>query len=239
MSRRRRRAPSRSKSAFVALLSLTKSVRPRRPTSSMRCGRPGKVARPARIAWPETPSASATATAAARVLGVVAAAQRARCRRGRRRPPGRRPSTRDKAAPSANTTSAIEPLGRDADDRLAALGARSARDGAANSRRRSPMTARSARGDEALLDGRVVLDRAVPVEMVGRDVEQHADVGFKRWRQVDLKRRHLDDMDAVARGRLERQDRRADVAADLHVAAGLAQDVGDRAPSSSTCRWCR
>ena len=64
-------------SAFVALESLTKIARPRRPTSSMRCGRPGKVERPARIAWPETPSASATATAAAAFWALCGAAERA------------------------------------------------------------------------------------------------------------------------------------------------------------------
>ena len=90
-----------------------------------------------------------------------------------------------------------------------------------------PMTARSAARDEALLDRRVFRDRAVPVEMVRRDVEEDADRRLQAWCEVDLKRRHLNDMDAVARGRLKRQDRRADVAAHLHVAAGLAQDVGD------------
>ena len=84
------------------------------------------------------------------------------------------------------------------------------------------------RGDEPLLDRRVVLHRPVPVEMVRRDVEEDADRRPQARREVDLERRHLDDMDAVARRRLERQDRRADVAAHLHVAAGLAQDVGDQ-----------
>ena len=65
--------------------------------------------------------------------------------------------------------------------------------------------------------------------MVRRDVEEDADRRLQARREVDLKRRHLNDMDAVVRGRRKRQDRRADVAAHLHVAAGLAQDVGDSA----------
>ena len=119
----------------------------------------------------------------------------------------------------------IEPLGRDADERLAPIGA-ARRDGAAE-RVVDADDGEIGRGDEALLDRRVLRDRAVPVEMVRRDVEEDADRRLQAWCEVDLKRRHLNDMDAVAGRRLERQDRSADVAAHLHVAAGLAQDVGD------------
>ena len=57
-----------------------------------------------------------------------------------------------------------------------------------------------------------------PVEMVGRDVEQHADAGRQRGRELDLERGHLDDVDAAGRRRRQRQDGGADVAAHLHVA---------------------
>ena len=63
--------------------------------------------------------------------------------------------------------------------------------------------------------------------MIGRDVEKHADARPERRRQVDLERRHLDHVDAVRGRRLERQDRGADIAAHLNVAARLAQDMGD------------
>jgi len=40
--------------------------------------------------------------------------------------------------------------------------------------------------DQARLEGRVVLHRAVAVEVIGRDVEQHADTGRERGGQLDL-----------------------------------------------------
>jgi hypothetical protein len=58
-------------------------------------------------------------------------------------------------------------------------------------------------GDQPLLDGGVTLHGAVPVEMIGRDVEEDADARPQRRRQIDLERRHLDDMDAVFRRRRE------------------------------------
>ncbi len=81
--------------------------------------------------------------------------------------------------------------------------------------------------DEAFLDGCVIFDCAVPVEVVGRDVQEHADGGFECRRQVDLERREFDDMETVRRRRLEGQDGAADVAAHLHVLAGMAKNVGD------------
>ncbi len=134
-------------------------------------------------------------------------------------------STRNKAAPSANTPSESSRSVEMRASGLPPVGA-ARRDGAAE-RVVDPDDGEIGRGDEALLDRRVLRDRAVPVEMVRRDVEEDADRRLQAWCEVDLKRRHLNDMDAVARGRLKRQDRRADVAAHLHVAAGLAQDVGD------------
>ena len=81
--------------------------------------------------------------------------------------------------------------------------------------------------DQARLQRRIVLHGAVAVEVVGRDVEQHADAGRQRRRQLDLERRHLDHVDAVCGRRLQVQDGGADVAAHLHVASRRAQDVGD------------
>ena len=54
----------------------------------------------------------------------------------------------------------------------------------------------SALRDEPLLDRGIVLHRAVAVEMVGRDVEQHADARVERGREIDLKGRAFDDMNA-------------------------------------------
>src|SRR5205814_8318309 len=80
---------------------------------------------------------------------------------------------------------------------------------------------------EALLDRRVVLDRAVPVEMIGADIEQDADRRIERRREVDLVGRALDYVRMPAARRLEREDRGADIAAALGLMAGARQDVGE------------
>jgi hypothetical protein len=90
-------------------------------------------------------------------------------------------------------------------------------------RRRSTVPRRH----EAGLERGVVLHAAVPVEMVGRDVEQHADRGAERRRQLDLERRHLDDVDALGGWRRQLQDGGADVAAHLRIPACGAKNVGD------------
>ena len=61
--------------------------------------------------------------------------------------------------------------------------------------------------------------------MIRRDVQQHPDGGCERWGEVDLKRRTFDDVRTIIGRRLQRQDRGADVATHLHVAAGFAQNV--------------
>ena len=64
--------------------------------------------------------------------------------------------------------------------------------------------------------------------MVGRQVDEQADAGLQRRREVDLERRALQDMDAARRRRFKVERRHADIAAELHVAPGLAQHVGDQ-----------
>ncbi len=48
--------------------------------------------------------------------------------------------------------------------------------------------------DQPFLDGRVMLQRAVPIEVVGADVEQDPDRGREARREVDLIGRDLEDM---------------------------------------------
>src|SRR6267154_2290353 len=72
-------------------------------------------------------------------------------------------------------------------------------------------------GDEPFLDRRIFGNRAVAIEMILGDVEQNADRGIERGREIDLERRALDHMDTPRRGRLEREDRGADIAAELHI----------------------
>lgn len=83
-------------------------------------------------------------------------------------------------------------------------------------------------GDQPFLDAGIGLQRAMAVQMVGRDVQADADRGVERRRQVDLERGALDDMEAAGPRRLQRQDGGADIAAHLHVAAALRQHMGDK-----------
>ena len=83
-------------------------------------------------------------------------------------------------------------------------------------------------GDQALLDRRVARKIAVPIEMVGRDVDQQADARRQRGREIDLVGRALDDMRAHGRGRRQIEDRHADIAAHRDVAPRLPQDMGDQ-----------
>ncbi len=78
------------------------------------------------------------------------------------------------------------------------------------------------------LQAGVVLHGAVAVEVIGRDVEQDADGGLERRRQLDLERGHFDDVGAVVGRRLQRQDGGADVAAHLRIPAGFRENVRDQ-----------
>ena len=83
-------------------------------------------------------------------------------------------------------------------------------------------------GDQALLHRGIMFERAVAVDVVRRDIQQNADRGIQRGRQIDLVGRHLDHMDAALGGRLQRQDGGADIAAHLGVEAGLAHQMRDQ-----------
>src|SRR5205085_10486750 len=74
---------------------------------------------------------------------------------------------------------------------------------------------------------RVLLDRAVPVEMIRRDVEQDADGGIEARRKIDLIGRALDHVRAAGSRRVEREDRDADIAAALRKNAAGAEHVAD------------
>src|SRR5262249_41705852 len=81
--------------------------------------------------------------------------------------------------------------------------------------------------DQPLLHGGVVRERSVAVEMVFGDVEKNPDRGIERGREIDLVGRALDHVRASVIRRRQREDRGADVAADLSVAAGRAQEMRD------------
>ncbi len=56
------------------------------------------------------------------------------------------------------------------------------------------------------------------VDVIGREIDQHADRRRQRGRQIDLEGGAFDDVNAPFGGRLEIEDRHADIAAELHVA---------------------
>ena len=70
--------------------------------------------------------------------------------------------------------------------------------------------------------------RAVAVEMVLGEVDQDPDGGIDAGREVDLERGAFDHVDAAHPRRLQRQDRGADIAAELGVVAGALGEMGDQ-----------
>ena len=83
-------------------------------------------------------------------------------------------------------------------------------------------------GDQAFLHLRVVLHGAVTIEMIFAEVDQDADRGIERGSEIDLIGRTFDDVNAVRPGGVERQDRGADIAAELRVHAGRCREMRDQ-----------
>ena len=75
---------------------------------------------------------------------------------------------------------------------------------------------------------RVSLEALVPIEVIGRDVEQHCDVAIEALRQVDLVARQLQHVDAAFGQRVLGEDREADVAAHRRRHARGLEDVVDQ-----------
>jgi len=82
--------------------------------------------------------------------------------------------------------------------------------------------------EEPRLRPDVLLERDVPVEVIGGQVQHHADVGAKCLDGLELKTAHLRHRDRqIAGGFHARKQRRADVATHEHRNAGGLQDVAD------------
>ena len=92
---------------------------------------------------------------------------------------------------------------------------------------------------QPLLERRIVLDGAVAVEMVGRDIEQNANsrlsVGVSSIWNDDISMTWMRSGAGGSRARIGG----ADVAAHLRVPAGRLAGCARSAPWSSICRWCR
>jgi hypothetical protein len=88
------------------------------------------------------------------------------------------------------------------------------------------------KGEHALFRGRILLKRAVPVEVVGSDIERDADVDAHRRQHLRLKAGKLEHGPGVfARIFGERGQGHADVAAHPHRQSGGPQQSGRRALS--------
>ena len=227
-------------SALVALESLTKSTLPVRPTSSMRCARPGNDRRPRWIASgdeaererrggaqaafcalcaPRSEPMPASCATGARGAARGAHHLIAPRRRGRRES-GRRAETRTTRLPARLDAvgDRLAPVVVDADDRGAAAHA----------------------GDQPLLDRGVVLQacrggRDGPAVTLSRmPTEGSSDGARSIWKDE-----HSITWTRPGAGGSEREDRGADIAAELRVVARAARGDARSAPSWSTCRWCR
>ena len=73
-----------------------------------------------------------------------------------------------------------------------------------------------------------MFERAVAIDMVFADIEQDADRRIETRGEIDLIRRHLDDVDPSHARRLQRQDRGADIAAHLRVVTGDPHQMRDQ-----------
>ena len=86
----------------------------------------------------------------------------------------------------------------------------------------------------------VLLDRAVPVDVVGGDVEAGRGVGGDRVRPVQLEAGQLDGDHVVGLGVQHRlEDRGADVAGGGGAQPGRPQHRGEHRRRWWSCRWCR
>ena len=98
---------------------------------------------------------------------------------------------------------------------------------------------RSRGGHQPLLDGGVARQRAVAVEVIGRDVEEDADARVDAGRKIDLKRRALDHMVATGPRRIEGEDRASRYCRRAARRGRRRREGARSAPWWSICRWCR
>ena len=188
-------------SAFVAFESLMKSAPSRCPTCSMRCARPGKLRNAAWSMSRSSPRAPSARIAAAAFCALCAPRSEAM--------PARSAITVGVPARwrTSRVPSSVMPVS------TGMAGDRDGRDGVVAAGRRDRIgdgaavvvvdrdDRRNRRRDEPRLDRGVVRHRAVAVEMVRRQVHEHADARVDGGREVDLERRAFDDVDAVRRRR--------------------------------------
>ena len=82
--------------------------------------------------------------------------------------------------------------------------------------------------EDVLFCRHVAREIAMPVDMVGRDVEPHRDVGMEGLEQFELIGGKLQHVEAAFAERLEVERTAPDIAADFAAGAGLLEDVADQ-----------
>ena len=206
----------RAASMFVAFESLTNRTPPISATGSSACSRPVNPSTALTIAAASTPTSDATAAAATR--------RRRRCRPS---------SCTDVSGTSGSSPVAVfaERWCLRRSGRCPRRFPRSSRTAAAAARPRAASS--SAAGSSALRTAQsedsgsrrsrafasaYSCDARVPIEMVGREVEEHRDPRPERLDALELKAARLDDVNRLVGRHVDlRAQREADVAADEHV----------------------
>ncbi len=202
------------------------STCPSRPTCSIRCARPGNVFEAGGDVLARQADGAAEGEGGGGVLGVVLAAQRADPGKADRRQRLAALDFDQRAVMRVNAFGhrlqhgnalhiAGQPVGDGGGDRIID----------ADHRRFPPAEP----VEDARLHLGIVVDGAVAVEMVGRDVQQAGAGCVERRRQVDLVGGIFDDIGEVVGERLERQHRRADIAAHGDAPSGRGDQMrGER-----------
>ena len=83
-------------------------------------------------------------------------------------------------------------------------------------------------GEDVLLGGDIARQIAMAIDMVGRDVEPHRDMGVEGLQQFELVGRQLQHVEAALAQRRQVERAAADIAADLAAHAGLGEDMADQ-----------
>ncbi len=82
--------------------------------------------------------------------------------------------------------------------------------------------------EDARFGTAIRLQRVMAVQMVGCEIQEHADVGAERFNQLQLKTAQLRDCDGVVAGLLHACDQgRADISRENGGKAGVLQNVFD------------
>ena len=213
------RSPTIADATLVALESSTYSTPSARPTSSSRCATPAKPCSAARTAAGSIPRASVTAAAAS-------AFSRLWAPRSRMSATAITGSPRHVRCPSRTAASArpSAPPAPGGSNRTAA-----ARSGTSSPSGRTATSPAPLVGEHAQLGLAVGGERAVPVEVVGGEVEQDGGLRGEGERVLELERRRLADHDRSGVERAgEAGQRRADVAGDRDREPRLAVDPTDQ-----------